>query len=254
MRRILLACALLLAAVPSAAQPDIQPGQRLAGELSDTDPRLEDGSHYDVWRFAAQAGHLYLVTLRSQQFDAYLSVGPTAGAECIGCRTDDDGAGGTDAVVRFATPAAGIYEIRANSYDDDATGRYLLTLEDEGVAPLPDSAGEAVVVEAGARIEGRLDAGDEQMGNGAFTDTYIYHGRAGETIVVTLRSSDFDTVVAVGRPGHSGCRPMDSDDDGAGGTDSKIKITFSDGAPYHIHVRTASPQGRGAYTLTVDRN
>ena len=256
MRRILLACALLLAAAPAAAQPTIQPGQRLAGELSASDPVMEDGSHYDVWRFAGEAGHVYMVTLRSQRFDAYLAVGPRADdGPCRGCRTDDDGAGGTDAAVRFATPLAGTYEIRANSYGDGETGAYELTLEDEGVGPAPDTtARQAAAIEAGATVTGRLEAGDEQLDNGAYTDTYLYHGRAGETIVITLRSDDFDTVVAAGRPGHAGCRPIDSDDDGAGGTDSKLKITFSDDADYHIHVRTAAPSGRGAYTLTVERN
>ena len=255
MRRILFACALLLAAAPAAAQPTIQPGQHLAGELSASDPVLQDGSHYDLWRFAAQEGHVYMVTLRSRRFDAFLAVGAGAGDECDGCRTDDDGAGGTDAAVRFTPPAGGTYEIRANSYGDGETGAYELTLEDEGVAAGPGSGSrEAVSIEAGAPVAGRLEAGDEEAANGAYSDTYLYHGRRGETIVITLRSAEFDAVVAAGRPGHSGCRPIDSDDNGAGGTDSKLKVVFQEDADYHIHVRTAQPSGRGAYTLTVERN
>ena len=72
--------------------------------------------------------------------------------------------------------------------------------------------------------------------------------------VTRLLANPDIALVAVGRPGHSGCRPMDSDDDGAGGTDSKLKITFSQDGDYHIHVRTVRQDGRGAYTLTVERN
>jgi hypothetical protein len=252
--RTLLACALLMAAAPAAAQPTIHPGQSVAGELAASDPVMQDGSHYDLWRFAAQEGHVYVVTLRSRRFDAYLTVGTITPEECRGCRTDDDGAGGMDAAVRFSPPAAGTYEIRANSYSGGATGPYQLLLADAGtVAPVPEPPAPQPV-EAGATVSGRLEAGDEAMGNGALTDTYIYHGRAGETIVVTLRSTDFDAVLAVGRPGHSGCRPMDTDNDGAGGTDSKLKVTFNDDADYHIHVRTHGSDGQGAYTLTVERN
>ena len=46
--------------------------------------------------------------------------------------------GGTDAEVAFVGSADGTYEIRANSYDADEVGGYVLTLEDEGVVDEPD--------------------------------------------------------------------------------------------------------------------
>src|SRR5687768_16744971 len=100
MRRTLLVLALLTAAAPAASQPMLHPGQRVIETLSASDPTLRDGSHYDLWRFNALAGHVYLVTLRSSQFDAYLAVGESA-ADCTDCSTDDDGAGGNDAALRF---------------------------------------------------------------------------------------------------------------------------------------------------------
>lgn len=251
--RYLPLAAALLAAAPAAAQPTIQPGQRVAEELSAADPTTREGAHYDLWRFDAQPGHVYLVTLRSSRFDAFLAVGSGAASGCSGCSTNDDGGGGTDAAVRFTPPAPGMYEIRASSYAPRGTGGYELTLRDEGVrgdAPPPPPA----VVQSGDTVQGRLELGDETYGGGrAFTDTYLYHGRAGETVVVTLRSDDFDALVAMGRPTHTGCRPMDSDDDGGGGTDSKLELTLSQDGPYHIHVRTMRVDGQGAYTLTVER-
>jgi hypothetical protein len=249
MRRILLALA-LLAAAPAAAQPMLYPGQNVISDLSSSDPTLGDGSHFDLWRFQAEAHHVYLVTLRSPSFDAFLAVGSSARDGCSGCRTNDDGGGGTDAAVRFTPDAPGAYEVRANSYGAGETGEYNITLEDEGLAP-EVVVTAPVMVQAGDTVQGRLQAGDEMYGSG-YTDTYLYDGRAGETVVVTLRSADFDAVVAMGRPEHRGCRPIDSDDDGAGGTDSKLKVTISQDGTYHIHVRTAGA-GSGDYTLTVER-
>ncbi|HTE17425.1 MAG TPA: PPC domain-containing protein [Armatimonadota bacterium] len=249
MRRTLLACLLLLAAAPAASQPVLYPGQRVASQLSADDPTLSDGSHYDLWQFQALAGHVYLVTMRSSQLDAYLAVGASA-ANCTDCSTDDDGAGGNDAAVRFTAAANGTYQVRANSYNAGETGRYEITLADEG--PGPDAVAPAEI-RAGDTVEGRLEPGDVVNGNRGFTDTFIYNGRAGETLVVTLRSADFDAVVAMGRPGHRGCRPIDSDDDGGEGTDSRLQLTLRADGTYHVHVRTARPDGSGAYTLTVER-
>lgn len=249
-RSILLALA-LFAAAPAAAQPTIHPGETAAGELSASDPRIKDGSHYDVWRFQAEPGHVYLVTLRSERFDAFLAVGPSVSGNCNACSTDDDGAGGTDAAVRLAPTTGRTYEIRANAYQREGEGAYELTLRDEGVdadtaPPVPG------VVQAGETVRGRLEPGDE-LQRGGYTDTYFYHGRAGETVVVTLRSADFDALVAMGVPNHRGCRPIDSDDDGAGGTDSRLVLTLRNDGPHHIHVRTSRADGAGAYTLTVER-
>jgi hypothetical protein len=240
----------LFAAAPAAAQPSIHPGETAAGELTTSDPRMKDGSRYDVWRFQAEPGHVYLVTLRSERFDAFLAVGPTVTGDCNACSTDDDGAGGTDAAVRFVPTAGRTYEIRANAYQREGAGAYELTLRDEGVADTAPAA--PGVVQAGETVQGRLGPGDE-LQRGGYTDTYFYNGRAGETVVVTLRSADFDTVVAMGVPNHRGCRPIDSDDDGAGGTDSRLTFTLNQDGPYHIHVRTARTAGAGAYTLTVER-
>jgi hypothetical protein len=251
MRRTLLVCIPLLAAAPAASQPMLHPGQSVIETLSASDPTLRDGSHYDLWRFNALAGHVYQVTMRSTQFDAYLAVGASA-ADCTDCSTDDDGAGGNDAVIRFAPVENGSYQVRANSYNAGETGRYEITLEDQGTAPNTGFT-TTRAIEAGDSVEGRLEPGDELRGNGELTDTYVYQGRAGEKLVVTVRSADFDAEVAMGRVGHRGCRPIDSDDDGAGGTDSRLTITLHVDAEYHIHVRTEARDGHGAYTLSVRR-
>ncbi|HEU0298661.1 MAG TPA: PPC domain-containing protein, partial [Longimicrobium sp.] len=251
-RTLLLAFLLAGTAARAAAQGTIQPGQRVTGSLTASDPTLDDGSHYDVWRFQGQASHRYRVTLRSDDFDAYLAVGSSVGDECGGCETDDDGAGGTDAEVQFTGSADGTYEIRANSYDADEVGGYVLMLEDEGVVDEPhEPADTGIPIALDQAVDGTLARGDEKVGS-SYTDTYTYRGRAGETITVSLSSEEFDTYIEMGQVDGGECTDMDSNDDGGEGTNSLLTIRLPDDGPYHIHVRSSGPGETGAYTLRVE--
>jgi hypothetical protein len=252
-RTLLLALLLAGAAAPAAGQGTIQPGQSVTGQLTASDPTLNDGSHYDVWRFRGQAAHRYRVTMRSDDFDAYLAVGVSAGEACDGCQTDDDGAGGTNARVEFIGSADGTYEIRANSYDADRTGGYELTLEDEGVVQEPDEPEvTGTPIALGETVQGELARGDEKVG-GSYVDTYTYQGRARETITVALDSEEFDTAIEMGQVDAGECHGMDSNDDGGEGTNSLMTITLPANGPYHIHVRSSGQGGTGAYTLRLQR-
>lgn len=251
-RTLVLGLLLLCAAAPAATQGTIQPGQRVTGQLTASDPTLDDGSHYDVWRFQARAAHRYRVTLRSGDFDAYLAVGPSVGQECAGCETDDDGAGGTDAEVRFTGSADGTYEIRANSYDADEVGGYELTLEDEGIPDEVETPPTGIPIALDQAVEGELARGDEKSA-GSYVDTYTYRGRAGETIIVMLSSDEFDTYIELGQVDGGECQDMDSDNDGGEGTSSLLRVTLPEDGAYHLHVRSDGPGETGAYTLLVQR-
>lgn len=245
-----------LAAGPAAAQDVIRPGQSVSGQLTAADPALDDGSHYDVWRFAAQARHRYRVTLRSTDFDAYLSVGSDA-AECDDCETDDDGAGGTDALVEFTGRENGTYVIRANSLEGGRTGDYELTLEDEGVVEEEhegheDAAEMGTPITLGEPVTGTLARGDRKVDN-SYSDTWTYHGREGETIVVTLRSEDFDAYLTLGEFDGGECTDMDANDNGGGGTDSRITVELPSDGAFHIHVSAVGQGETGAYTLQVEQ-
>jgi hypothetical protein len=241
----------LLAAAPAYAQPSIQPGQTVAGELSDDDPSMKDRSHFDLWRFQAEPDHVYRVTLRSEDFDAYLAVGPNAGPECGSCDTDDDGAGGTDAGLRFTPERAGVYEIRANSYGGAETGRYTLVLEDEGVMAPADTVVAPGTVVFNRPLVGRLEQTDEKGNNGAYVDTYTYRGQAGDVLVITLESADFDAYVKLGNVEHGTCRPVQADDNGGGGTNSRLRVRLPRTGDVHVHVSSRRRGEMGAYTLTV---
>jgi hypothetical protein len=253
----LVAFLLLAGAGAAACAPSVGPtpleggiafGQRVEGELTAADPTLDDGSHYDLWRFRGAAGQRVIVTLRSDDFDAFLAVGPDAVACGDGCEVDDDGAGDLNSRVRMTLPAAGIYEIRANSLGGGETGRYSLTLEDAGVAPQVEPRGPVAV---GGSVRGELDAADPTLDDDSHFELWTLRARAGEAVEITLRSSDFDAFLSVGRHVGGVWTEIDSDDDGAGGTDSRLEFTAPAAGDYHIRVSSFSGGETGAYTLQV---
>ena len=117
----LLLCLLLLAS-PAAAQEYLAVGETVHGELTSDDPTLDDGEHYDEWMFPALEGAAYLITLRSEDFDAYLFAGPSAGGDCDPCEEDDDGAQGTDAQLSVEASEAGYFIVRVTSFEPGETG------------------------------------------------------------------------------------------------------------------------------------
>lgn len=246
------ACAALLAAAPAAAQGTIAIGETARGELTSSDPTLGDGSHYDVWRFEGTAGRRVVVTLRSDDFDAFLAVGGSVAGDCEGCAVDDDGAGDTDSRVRVTILRSGTYEIRANSLSGGETGAYTLILEDAGEAPPLAPRGE---IRAGQTVSGELDGGDPSADDGSFFEIWTYRGAPGERIVITLRSADFDTFLGWGRiVSATEWEALDVDDDGAGdGTDSRLEVALGDDGVYHIRANSLFPGETGVYTLTVER-
>jgi hypothetical protein len=259
-RTSLLVGALLAAtAVQAAAQGPIRPGQTVRGELTASDPKLNDDTHYDMWRFRGEEGHVYAVTLRSDAFDAYLAVGSSAGNGCDDCESDDDGAGGTDSRVEFRAPANGAYEIRANSLME-ATGAYTVELEDLGEGAQPahahdDGASvEAMPIQAGPAVEGELTEDDVKANDDSFYDLYVYRGRAGETLTITMASDDFDTYLSVGVLQDGEYAQMESNDDGPDGTDSELTVTFPEDGEYLIRANALVPDATGDYTLQITRS
>lgn len=130
MKRV--ACALFafsLIASSATAQTSIRPGERVQGVLDATDRTLADGSRYDCFTLLAAAGESVVITLKSSEFDAYLSI--TGGTDCtnpVALGTDDDSAGGSDAQIRM-TWGPGAHSFRANAYRAGQGGRYELVVE-----------------------------------------------------------------------------------------------------------------------------
>ena len=124
--------ALTLAPTTAAAPRALTPGETVQGSLDADDATLGDGSFADLFTLDAAAGEAFEITLTSDDFDAYLSVGTGLGDAFEEADHNDDGDGpddGTHARLAFTAPSAGTYVIGANSLAAGETGRYRLRVE-----------------------------------------------------------------------------------------------------------------------------
>jgi hypothetical protein len=253
-RRASLLLVAALFALPLAASAQLTPigaGQAVNGQLQASDPVLADGSHYDLYAFRGVAGQQIRVTLRSGAFDAYLSGGRMDGSSFVADTSDDDGAGGSDAQLTVTVGNSGSYVIRATSYEGGETGAYTLMVEQVAAGGAGPAAAGPQSIAAGQTVSGRLDASDPKMDDDSHFDLYVYRGQPGESIVVTMRSSDFDAYLGGGTLAGGDLDQSDSDDDGAGGTDARLSVEVGPTGVYAIRANSLEGNTTGAYTLMV---
>ncbi|MBB4636294.1 PPC domain-containing protein [Longimicrobium terrae] len=116
-------------AVVHTPQP-VRAGVTATGTLEDDDMALEsDGSFYDAWTYAGRAGEQIKITMASEAFDTFVTIGRMVNGEFEEVAKMDDGGEGTDTLLEVTLPADGEYVIRANSYQSGQTGDYTLRVE-----------------------------------------------------------------------------------------------------------------------------
>ena len=130
-------------------------------------------------------------------------------------------------------------------------GPFTLTVAE---APRPRTTPETHPIVAGADVNGRLDETDVLDSLGFRYDYWMYSARAGEHIVIRLSSDSFDTYLRVGRMTPGGFYQLAHDDDGGGGTNSRLEMTTVDSGQYVIRVSSETSRKQdGAYRLRIDR-
>jgi hypothetical protein len=123
-----------------------------------------------------------------------------------------------------------------------------------GGDPSPPQAGRAVLLQriaAGQEVEGRLDGDSQLLADGSAFQAYLYQGRAGEEIVVTLESADFEPVLAGGalRGGVFRAEEQAATLPGEGVVRLNA-VTGADGT-YGVWANARHAGGGGRYRLTV---
>lgn len=199
--------------------------------------RLDDGSAADHrYALSGEPGDRVVIDLKSDDFDAYLTLIGSDGSEL----TDDDGGDGYNSRLRYHFDQAETVILVAGSWGSDDTGDYELVVSG---APSPASAQNV------DRHEGTLGAGSARGYDGTRYDLYEITATAGEILTVTLDSDDFDTVLYISHPDGSN---LIQDDDGGDGANSAAVVTFPVDGNYVIYV-TAFSDGTGDYVLTIYR-
>jgi tetratricopeptide (TPR) repeat protein len=101
------------------------------------------------------------------------------------------------------------------------------------------------------KTEGALEEGDSTLDDGSLYDTHTVEGKAGQTIAITLESSDFDTfLVLLDDEGREVARNDDINTE-AGNYHSFIVVTLPSDGVYTIWANGFDSSSRGRYILTI---
>lgn len=179
----------------------------------------------DYWAFEGKAGEVMRLGGASEQFDARIALYSPEGEE-IGA--NDDGGEGTNALLTAILLRGGRYFLRMQSVGGGGSGAYRIQAARNPVKALAFDK----------REEGRIGSDGNEI--------WSFQGVAGQTVIISARSSDFDIAVLLRGP--DGVQ-VGADDDGGDGTNSLLSRRLPLKGTYTVWVN--AKQGRGSYVLRL---
>ncbi|MBB5746230.1 PPC domain-containing protein [Brevundimonas variabilis] len=246
------AFAILLGASPTLAQsvPDLRIGSEIKGVLDGADSASNEDYRFEDHLVTARAGQRLEATMRSTDFDTFLAIYREAGIDGEPLASDDDGLGeGTDSRLRFTPQEDGRYVLRARTLSGLDGGAFTLSLVERPPAPrAPRPTGMRI----GQTRTGSLSVTDAESDEGTRFDGYSVSLRAGQRVVMTLKSDDFDPVVSIGRSNRAGYAELARNDDGGGdGLNSYLVFTAPETGTYDVRASSLGVDGLGDYSLDL---
>lgn len=155
----------------------------------------------------------------------------------------------------------------SNSAGTSALGSALLDAfgEDDGddpptnlaLATQTQLAGRRTPIAYGQTLNGALEGGPltggDLMEGEFYYDAFTFQGRAGDRITATMRSGAFDTYLTLFGPSSDTDygEGLVNNDDGAGGSDSRVEYTLPADGDYILQARSFQPGITGSYTLEL---
>jgi uncharacterized protein (TIGR03437 family) len=179
-----------------------------------------------------------VIALNTSAFDAFLRVLDSNGTVIA---SDDDSGGDLNSRI-LHNFAAGTYRIEVSSYDAGEAGPYNLSIG-------PATAPVVNTITPGQTVNGSLTPGSGRSVGcaGCFADLYQFSVGSPQTLLLTMNSTEFDTYLRV--LGANGVT-VAFDDDGAGGTDSRVAYNFPAGT-YRVEATSYGVDESGAYRLSL---
>ena len=98
------------------------------------------------------------------------------------------------------------------------------------------------------RTQAALAEGDERLQSGEFSDTYTVRGRAGQRLVVRMRSTQFDPYLLIRGPADFA---EDNDDAPGGRLDAELNVRLPADGTYQVVATSFRAGERGAYVLEL---
>lgn len=239
----------LAAPAHAQAQRTINVGQTLSGALTADDPKSEDQSAYDDFSLRLNAGQGVEIVLSSSAFDSFLLLGTGTGSAFSSTVTDDDGAGGQDARIRYTATEAGLFTVRANALNAGMAGPYSLRVTAYNAPPAPTAS----PIAAGSTVNGALADGGGRLEEGdKLYALYTFTAKKGDRIALSTASSEFDSLVQLGRTVNGAFEQLQEDDDSGGDKNARLLAILPDDGQYTVRVVGFDKDAKGAYTLKFE--
>jgi hypothetical protein len=216
-----------------------------SGALASGDETLRSGEYADSYEFQGVPGQRVRLDVGSSDFDTYLML-----IDPNDEQTENDDADELPghSVIEADITEVGTYLVVVTSYESGETGSYDLSMEFGEARGTEDRQRDVVALDLGDSTNGRLEAGDEQLGTGEYGDTYVFEGSTGQNVSIEMTSSDFDTYVALIMP--SG-EQIDNDDFEGSASRSRIDLELRETGRYRILTTSYAGEETGGYQLAL---
>ena len=179
----------------------------------------------DYWVVEGKAGEILRFKAAAQNFDTALQLFNPRG-EVVAA--DDDGWQNRNSLLTALLVEPGRHFLRVYAHGNGGAGPYTVSREADAVRPLGTDG----------RAEGSVGTGGSEI--------WSFAGKAGQTVIVSARSPDFDTRVHVYGPDAA---ELAADDNGGEGTDSLLSVRLPLDGTYTVWVSAQS--GGGRYSLRL---
>lgn len=232
--------------------------KRLTSNVQVTDS-IESGAGDDAfreWMYVAKPGARLTITMRSSEFDTYLSVGNMRAGRYDELQSNDDARGmDTDSQISMVASDSEPIFIHASATGSPRSGTYTLVIVDR--PPIQHQLRRRALPALGSVISDSLRDEDQQLDDGSRYVEWVHHvARAGDRFVVTVRSKDFDPFISVGTMRAGQFVEFSNNDDAPEDSStehvSRLEIVAAAAGDFIIRVNTFGPNQLGEYRLEVD--
>jgi hypothetical protein len=215
--------------------------QSYRGRLQSGDERLDSDEFYDTYDFYGNAGDQVVIDLTSSEFDPFLILLSPSGNDT---QNDDYEGSASQSRIEHSLDESGEWTVVVTTYKAGETGSYEVKISSSGF-------GATSAAQTGGRTErGSLASGDAELTSGEYYDTYYVSGRAGEYIVIDLRSSQFDPYLILRAPSDE---QFENDDHEGDATRSQVAMELPEDGQYQVIVTSYKPGEAGSYTVSIDK-
>ena len=219
-------------------------GTTTGGTFTTSDCPSFDKSFIDSYTTKVDAAGAYLFSETSTAVDTYLFLDAADGS--LIAENDDGSDLDSNSSIKALIPA-GDYVIAANTFDSGEIGDY--TLSSSGTTESIENC-ESVFVTRGITTSQNL-APTDCATNGFYSDDVLIFVHAGQSITVSVSSTEFDTYVEIyARTG----LVAQNDDRSSTSTDAEVTYT-APATDYYLIAPTSKLSGAagttGAYTMVV---